>query len=674
MKKVIGLFDVDFKQGFNVNNTQGTFPNLALMKISAHYKAKGYEVKWYSPVMKHTFYKIFASKVFKWKTKMDVFVTANMIKGGSGFDLSVKLPEKIEHRYPDYKLYGIDYAMGFLCYDKETQVLTDKGWKYFRNLSYRDKVLTLNPLNHNIEYQRPTEIISNEYEGDLIHFKNKYTDLLVTPNHRMYVKKRDKDNEFKFLRADYLEKLYQFQFKKNGKWKGKDLDYFYLPKIKKTQGCNLIEKIPMDLWIEFLGYYIAEGSTQYKKKTHNYVVKISQSKKSKYYSKMESCIKKLGLNYYKHPSGDFFLSNKQLYSYLKSLGKSYEKYIPREFLNLSKRQLQILWNSIYAGDGTHFTKVKTQGISTSSHRLASDLQELLLKIGYCGDIRLVREKGSKQYFKKEDRYIVARHNHYIIFKNTHYINPVYSKNYNKTKRIYYKGKVYCCSVPNEILYVRRNGVAVWCGNTRGCSRQCDFCIVNTKEGLIHKHADLEEFWIDQNKIMLLDNNILSYEDHIKELVTLRDTGTKIQFNQGLDIRLIDEKNASVLLEIPRWRGKRYNFAFDHINLQSIIEKKLKLLYDVGFAANDLMFYVLIGFDSTPKEDLKRIEFLKSRDLRAYAMPYDPSDPYQRCMKRWTNFKPFYWKMSWKEYLEHDKDRKEVKDYVKKTSKPISKWF
>ena len=117
--------------------------------------------------------------------------------------------------------------------------------------------------------------------------------------------------------------------------------------------------------------------------------------------------------------------------------------------------------------------------------------------------------------------------------------------------------------------------------TRGCIRNCSFCIVPKKEGYIRKNADVEEFCKAQEKVRLLDNNILAYKDHITELKKLRDSGKRIDFNQGLDIRLITSENAKLLHEIKRWKGLRLRFAFDDPSLEKIIKYKLEILNDVG---------------------------------------------------------------------------------------------
>jgi len=98
----IGLYNVDSK-----------IPNLALMKLSAFHKAQGNCVEWYSPLFHNEYDKIYASKVFTFSD--NGYLKNDMIIGGSGWNLKCKLPEEIEHIYPDYSLYPkCDYSMGFL--------------------------------------------------------------------------------------------------------------------------------------------------------------------------------------------------------------------------------------------------------------------------------------------------------------------------------------------------------------------------------------------------------------------------------------------------------------------------------------------------------------------------------------------------------------------------------
>jgi hypothetical protein len=98
----IGLIDVDSK-----------IPNLALMKLSAHHKARGDSVEWYSPLMIKSYDQVYASKVFTW-SKYPYMTPENTLWGGSGSNRQISLLFDVEHVYPDYSLYGIDYAMGYI--------------------------------------------------------------------------------------------------------------------------------------------------------------------------------------------------------------------------------------------------------------------------------------------------------------------------------------------------------------------------------------------------------------------------------------------------------------------------------------------------------------------------------------------------------------------------------
>ena len=86
--------------------------------------------------------------------------------------------------------------------------------------------------------------------------------------------------------------------------------------------------------------------------------------------------------------------------------------------------------------------------------------------------------------------------------------------------------------------------------TRGCPRACDFCHVASKEGRCsYKVADLSEFWNGQKNIVLCDPNILACPDHMDLLQQLVDSKAKVEFNQGIDIRLVNDKNLELLRQI-----------------------------------------------------------------------------------------------------------------------------
>ena len=111
--------------------------------------------------------------------------------------------------------------------------------------------------------------------------------------------------------------------------------------------------------------------------------------------------------------------------------------------------------------------------------------------------------------------------------------------------------------------------------SRGCFRNCDFCVVPRKEGGIHQEVDSVKELIFHKKIKFLDNNFLGLINHKIFLQELIDLGIPCQFNQGLDIRLITEETARLLSEL-HYIGE-YIFAFDHVGDKKIIEEKLEIV-------------------------------------------------------------------------------------------------
>lgn len=340
------------------------------------------------------------------------------------------------------------------CYDDETQILTKNGWKLFKDLTKNEEVATLNPEIKELVYQQIEKKTEYTYSGKMVCFKNKRINLVVTPEHNIWTKKITNHsdsiykNQFRFEKAINLVGRENVQIKAINNWKGKEKKYFTLPKIKrkKYSHINQVDKIPMDLWLEFLGYYISEGCFCYDKGHHN--IYVAQTLKSKHYKKIKNCLNKIYK--WRYNSRSFILGNKQLFEYLKQFGKAKDKFIPQEFLELSERQLKILFDALMCGDGTY--RPKQYKYTTVSKRLADNVQELGLKLGYSittskevlnnpkhNDVYYVRlNKGSKTSYVKKDQ----------------------------SSLINYHGNVYCVTVPKyNILCVKRDEKIVFSGNS-----------------------------------------------------------------------------------------------------------------------------------------------------------------------------------------------------------------
>lgn len=190
--------------------------------------------------------------------------------------------------------------------------------------------------------------------------------------------------------------------------------------------------------------------------------------------------------------------------------------------------------------------------------------------------------------------------------------------------------------------------------TRGCPRGCGFCHVATKEGKrSYKVADLSEFWNGQKKIVLCDPNILACPNHMELLQQLADSGALVEFNQGIDIRLVNDDNLELLQRI---RLDGIHFAFDRWQDKDIIEPRLRMFAErTGFNKDKgrVMVYVLTNFDTTIEQDIYRIQLCRELKFSPYPMIYDKEhcDPIYKKLQRWCN-NFIFWKVpTFEEYLQ-----------------------
>lgn len=181
--------------------------------------------------------------------------------------------------------------------------------------------------------------------------------------------------------------------------------------------------------------------------------------------------------------------------------------------------------------------------------------------------------------------------------------------------------------------------------SRGCPRGCGFCHVKDKEGLCsYKVADLSSFWNGQKFIELMDPNTLACKDWKDILQQLINSKSYVNFNQGVDIRLLTKEKLEYLRQI---KIKHIHFAWDNYNDKKMIVPKFEELKNVtGWNRGKVSVYVLCNFDTTMEQDLERIYFLRSLNFQPYVMLYDkeniPKGHILKKMQRWCNNKFIFW--------------------------------
>ncbi len=194
--------------------------------------------------------------------------------------------------------------------------------------------------------------------------------------------------------------------------------------------------------------------------------------------------------------------------------------------------------------------------------------------------------------------------------------------------------------PDYSIYPQFSGIA-YGFLSRGCPRNCGFCLVSDKEGRRSiQVADLAEFWNGQKEVKLLDANLLACPDHEKLILQLAESRAYVDFSQGLDIRLITPDNVALL---NRVRTKAIHFAWDNpdIDLTPDFRRFLELTAIKNVRKRKV--YVLTNYGSTHEQDLYRVETLRGMGYDPYVMVYDrPSAPaITRQLQRWVNNKRIF---------------------------------
>lgn len=195
--------------------------------------------------------------------------------------------------------------------------------------------------------------------------------------------------------------------------------------------------------------------------------------------------------------------------------------------------------------------------------------------------------------------------------------------------------------PDYSLYPKYTKDTAYGFLTRGCPRACNFCIVSKKEGRCSvKVADLSEWWNGQKNIVLMDANILACPEHPDLLRQLQESGANVDFNQGIDVRLLTEKNIPLLNGVKK---QEIHFAWDYMKYSESVLRGLRLYAERAKQRPHgtlAMVYCLVNYDTTMEENLYRIYTLRDMGYAPYVMVYDKPNAPQRIkeLQRWCNCK------------------------------------
>ena len=386
-----------------------------------------------------------------------------------------------------YEMYNVRVRMErepmsgdkFTCYDDSHEVLTTDGWINIKDVSKEHKVASLEynekDKTHILKYVNPTEVQSYDYKGPMYLVESNQVSLCVTPNHRMWVGNRESKYKAELAqdilgkRKYYKKNVDDVYINKNEKYLVYDDDYSAITHFKL--GDMLIDIID---WVRFFGIWIAEGFT------HNNLPEFTAHKQrvkdeldrvaTKYnwkYTKSKSSTSEDGGNHI------WSLRNKIIGKYLNKLSVgAVNKYLPKWVWCLTPDICKELINGMMLGDG-HTMDNGTRRYDTSSVKLADDFQRLCLHAGFSTNISVKYEAGHSATIKNGSRKGTkitstcdALRMTIIESQNEPLVNKEVNKGKQLDKMIDFDGKVYCCTVGGTgVIYVRRNKMPVWCGNS-----------------------------------------------------------------------------------------------------------------------------------------------------------------------------------------------------------------
>jgi len=183
--------------------------------------------------------------------------------------------------------------------------------------------------------------------------------------------------------------------------------------------------------------------------------------------------------------------------------------------------------------------------------------------------------------------------------------------------------------------------------SRGCFRNCPFCIVRRKEGLWYPVGDLLALWDGVSKVVrLLDNSITAVFEHFRMVCEQAiEHNITLDITQGIDHRTLTSVMVSWLKKISH---KEYHFAFDDPRYLPTVERAIRLLKEGGIQRST--WYVLVGYNTTVQEDLDRLNFLREHNQSAFVQRYKRDRQYIP-LARWANQHHIFHGMTWEQFLE-----------------------
>ena len=206
--------------------------------------------------------------------------------------------------------------------------------------------------------------------------------------------------------------------------------------------------------------------------------------------------------------------------------------------------------------------------------------------------------------------------------------------------------------PDYALYPQIDRKTAYGFLTRGCPNRCKWCVVPKKEGNITPYMDVDEIAVEgRTNLILMDNNILASDYGLQQIEKIIRRKYRVDFNQGLDARLVTDEVARMLAKV-KWI-KRIRFGCDTPAQIAECERAISLLDKYGYRGEYFLYCIIIDF----KESIRRISHWRTnKRVIVHAQPYRELDnpaqvipQWQKDMGHWADRKELYRSCTFKEF-------------------------
>lgn len=335
-------------------------------------------------------------------------------------------------------------------YSADTEILTrTRSWVPVTHLTLFDEVATRTP-DGIFTWEHPDVIAFRRYSGDMIHFRGRSLDLMVTPGHPMRWTRYGGNRAVERPgTAAALEGLDGACLVGTSTWDGPDLDRKVFRPLSRAQRGPAPQDFTMtgDQYAAFMGMYLSEGCFVHQDR--DWRVLISQTPQGKGYEEYRALLIELLGREPGRTSGAWAFCSRALVQNLALLGKGAKaKQVPADILGMSRRQLEIFWRFYWLGDGAP-GEGTLERVATASRVMAGNLQEVIQKRG----------------FSASAIESVSRPTALVATSGTIYKLGVRTTRYPEAvpARVPYAGTLADVRLPSGSAYVRRNGRAAWAG-------------------------------------------------------------------------------------------------------------------------------------------------------------------------------------------------------------------